>query len=163
MKRISILLLTIAIALMAGNGVSAKGKVRKSSDATVPNVQSVMNQIHKLWDNSHNPQTVSGIDLLAKKYDDSGYDDNLVTAVVFGKNANIIFDEFYGCRATATSQHAFYFYCSLNDDSGIYICFKSKADRDKFWTSFKKSRNYKRGLRTFMDNGWYCVELIEGA
>ena len=159
MKRISILLLTIAIALMAGNGVSAKGKVRKSSDATVPNVQSVMNQIHKLWDNSHNPQTVSGIDLLAKKYDDSGYDDNLVTAVVFGKNANIIFDEFYGCRATATSQHAFYFYCSLNDDSGIYICFKSKADRDKFYNQMLKAGFSRETIRKSYFKGWYWISI----
>lgn len=159
MKRISILLFALAIALIATNGVDAKTKARKSNSSAVPSVQAVMNQIHKLWDNTDHIQTVPGIDLLAKKYNDDGYPE----AVVFGKNANIIFDDYYGCHATATSQHAFYFYCSLNDDGGTTICFKSKADRDKFWNQFKKSRYYQRGLRSFTDDyGWYCVDLFEG-
>lgn len=103
-------------------------------------------------------QTVPSINLLAEESDG-----DYVTAVVFGKNAKIIFDKYHDCHAIATSQHAFYFLCVLEDMSGVNICFKSKADRDIFWTSFKKSRFYKNYLETFTDDfGWYCVTHFYG-
>ena len=149
MKRTAILLLSLAIALMASNGVSAKGKVRKSSDAAVPSVQAVFRQLDRAISNP--TSTVDGFDLLANHYDYKVY---------YGKNVNITLDSDGDVsNASATSQNAFYFSIDLANEGGASIFFKSKANRDAFFAKFKKTRHNRRWTTRFEERGWYGVVL----
>lgn len=149
MKRISIILFTLAIALMAATALSAKGKVRKSNDAAVPSVQTVFRQIDRAISNP--TSTVAGIDLLANWAD---------YLIYYGKNTNITLDGNGDVlSATTTSQNAFYFIVDLANEGGASIYFKSKSNRDAFFAKFKKTRHYRRWTTRFEERGWYGVVL----
>ena len=157
MKRTTIIFLSLAIALMAGTGASARGKKTTSSSAAAPSVSTVMEFLYELSDNCDGSQSVAipaGIELLICNED--GF-------FVFGKNVKATKDRNTGwARGVATGPHAFYVDSYACSDAGAAIYFKSKADRDRFWANFKKSRYYLRGLRPGKVNGWYSIGLLYG-
>ena len=116
MKRFTILLLGLAVALMAGNVVDAKVKKTsrkaKTTSIAMPTVKSVVQFSKDGGKNTHTPE----IKLLAKKGD----------YLIYGNNVKVTITGDFECKATPTSPHAWY-------TDGCTYYFKSKADRDKIF------------------------------
>ena len=141
MKRTTIILLTIAIALIAGTA-SADAKVKKSqrkaktTSIAMPNVKSVVQFSKDGGKNTHTPE----IKLLAKKGD----------YVIYGNNVKVTITGDFECKATPTSPHAWY-------TDGCTYYFKSKADRDKIFKDKHWSEIGCCGGWTEDSDGWYNI------
>lgn len=140
MKRTTILLLTIAIALMAASGAYAKRKAYKSGSNSLPSAQLFV----KFYENDNDNINIPSFKMIAQKSDEKYY----------GNNVTITFDTDGNAIAKATGPHAFYITPYKNK-----IYFKSKADRDKIIAN-KFFRDFGCcGAWTDTENGWYIIGL----
>ena len=164
MKRITIILLSLAIALLAGTGVNAKTKARKSrgGNSAVPSVDFIIKLGQKIsWD-PINVKEYSGIKRIGKNI--AWENERWCGVVYFGKNTKVSND-----KITATGPHAWYVSYSWDTDHAYCIAFKSKADCDAFWAKYKNSKyvdDFNRenwrdwGLPiSINDNGWHEIYL----
>lgn len=157
MKRTTIILLTIAIALMAATTASAKGKA-------IPNASTIMAFLNKLNKSDHASRITppAGVKLIASNLQeidepiDYGW-------LIFGNNVSLTCDSNGNVdNISVTGSHAFYFDWNNCSDAGNIIFFKSKADCDTFMSTLKKTRYYYKGCKPFYEEGWYQIILVSG-
>lgn len=168
MKRTTIILLTIAIALMAGTSVDAKTKARKSkgSNSAVPSVDFIIKLGEKIsWDPTK-VKEYAGIKRIGKNI--AWENERWCGVVYFGKNTKVSTNG-NNDKITATGPHAWYVSYCWDTDHAYCIAFKSKADCDAFWNKYKNSQYVddfnRENWRDFglpisiNNNGWHEIYL----
>lgn len=165
MKRLSILLLCVLIAMMAGDIVSAKGKRHTaSSKSGIPSASVVMKME---LDNPDKVKALTGLDLLYKNLNDlPGSEDENTSyeraEYYYGKDAKIIQNGDI-ITVIGTGPHAFYYsyehYITDVNEWMYEFGFKNKADREKFYKQLKKLGYDSDVLYKSHSNGWYTITI----
>lgn len=159
MKRFSIILLTIAVALMSGTAsLDAKVKKSRSSASKTPSIEAIYNACVR----NSNPKScgLKHINSDNGKYGGTGEYDRDVYAInvkAIKKGTNLTYK--------ATGPHAFYFQKEYNETpTGLsltyyYFGFSNKNDCEKFCSLLRRD-----GIDVITPsprNGWYELELNE--
>ena len=160
MKRTTILILTLAIAIVAATSTSAK-----SSRGSIPTMKQIEKLMNKLSMANHPARVAApaGMKLLAKRVTREVFGDD--GTVVYGNNAKATINRNGIVKATATGSHAWYFVYSFATDHWFSIAFRSESDRDAFWEQFEQTDYYDTswGLNIndylFYEDGWYGINL----
>lgn len=167
MKRISILFLGFAIALIAVSGASAKTKAPKNDSESIPSVKTIDKLMDKINLSKH-PEKVAapaGMKLLVTRVIHGDINDVLL---MFGNNANVSNFEESSYKITTTGPHAWYL--RYEACGGVYfgIFFSSEADRDAYWQEYKKHSSYfdkslfeSDGTKPYFttEDEWYGINL----
>ena len=157
MKRITFIILGLAIAVMAATDASAKGKA-------IPNASTIMAFLNKLNKSDHASRITppAGVKLIASNLQD--IDEPIDYGwLFFGNNVSLTCDSNGNVdNINVTGPHAFYFDWNNCSDAGNIIFFKSKADCDTFLRTLKKTRYYYKGCKPLFEEGWYQIILVSG-
>ena len=157
MKRITFIILGLAIAVMAATDASAKGKA-------IPNASTIMAFLNKLNKSNHASRITppAGVKLIASNLHD--IDEPIDYGwLFFGNNVSLTCDSDGNVdNINVTGPHAFYFDWNNCSDAGNIIFFKSKADCDTFLRTLKKTRYYYKGCKPLFMDGWYQIILVSG-
>lgn len=162
MKRFSILLLIIAVALMAGTPL-VDAKVKKSackattlSSSAIPSPKA-FDDIALHLKNPKKVKQMTGLTRLYYSIEKSCRDNHYVEggSFIYGKNA-----KYSKGTVTPTGPHAFYYTISYDFScEGWSYNFSDKIDRDKFWNEMANSGEdmswYGKGYK----NGWYTIHF----
>ncbi len=171
MKRITIIFIGLALALIIGNFVDAKVKKSSRSSGTSSNVVSIARSlanfdINVVLDNPQQVKSKTGLVIIYSKKIPASRANNMEerTHYIYGKNAKVTSSNGANITVKATGSNAFYYeinsFYNAQEEYGGTSCtfaFSNKADRDKFWQWLKK--NFEPDNKGYK-NGWYTVSTF---
>ena len=144
MKRFSIILLTIAVALMAGTA-SLDAKVKKSRSSSIPSASVFWNTL------SNRDLRTIGLQLLYEKKEGN------CGLVYYGTNVKVTSRGGWNVKITAIGSNAFYYTNAWGEESSHDFGFKNKADRDKFYNEMMKIGYDPDIYYKSFSGGWYLI------
>ena len=162
MKRITILFLGLAIALMAGNIVDARVKSSASSNVVSLARSLACCDIDIDLDNPQQVNQKTGMSRIYFKKTPASRANNMEEEghYIYGINAKATAGSKKTVTIKATGSNAFYYEITysynVEEEYGATTWtfgFSSKANRDKFWKYFKNEPYAEKGYK----NGWYTA------
>ena len=155
MKKLALTLVIVLTAFMLQN---SNARTSRTVSETIPSVETINRMINYFNASVGMKGTpnFSGMKLLFKErvHGEEVFD---YGQVIYG--ANTIFDK-KSRKVVSTGKHACYFEYRYDTNTGFFLGFKERSDRDKFVANVKKSKYYKKEYEQYtMFN--YMFELTQ--
>ena len=170
MKKLTLTLVIFITALISQN---SDARTPRTVSETIPSVETINKMINYFNGSVGRNATpnFSGMKLLFKErvHGEEVFD---YGQVIYG--ANTIFDK-KSRKVVSTGKHACYFEYRYDTNTGFFLGFKERSDRDNFLSNVKKSKYYKKehdqytifncmfeltqedGWNIRKEDGWYLI------